>query len=102
MMQEKNADLSRLPMLAMEYIPTPNENAKKIVALVKEQGRISGYELEDGQILNKEEAVALAKQDGIRGVGVATRNGSEYLKSLPDESDGNNLGNLPSMTPDEM
>ena len=31
-MQEKNADLSRLPMLAMEYIPTPNENAKKIIS----------------------------------------------------------------------
>ena len=101
-MQEKNADLSRLPMLAMEYIPTPNENAKRIVGLVKDQGRITGYELEDGQILSKEEAVALAKQDGLRGVGVASRKGNEYLKTLPDNSDGNNLGNLPSTTPDEL
>jgi Triosephosphate isomerase len=97
-MTEKNADLSKLPMMAMEYVPEPNENAKKIVALVKDEGKVTGYELEDGRILNKEEAVELAKQDGIRGVGVASRKGNEYLKSLPDENDENNLGNLPSHT----
>lgn len=101
-MSEKNADLSRLPMLAMEFVPEPNENAKEIVSLVKDQGKITGYELEDGQMLDKAEAVELAKQGGIRGVGVASNKGNEYLKSLPDEKDGNNLGNLPSRTQSEL
>ena len=78
MMPKKNADLSKLPMMAMEYVPEHNENAKQIVSLIKEEGKVTGYELEDGKILNKEEAVALAKQNGIRGVGVASRMGNEY------------------------
>ena len=41
-------------------------------------------------------AVALAKEGGIRGVAVAVRNGSEYLRSLPDGKEQNNLGSLPS------
>jgi len=101
-MSEESIDLAKLPMAAMEYVPEPNEKAKKIVSLIKEEGRVTGYELEDGQILNKEEAVELAKQDGIRGVGVASREGNEYLKSLPDEKDENNLGNLPSRTRSEL
>jgi hypothetical protein len=99
MMPDKNVDLSKLPMMALTDIPQPNADAKQITALVKEEGRITGYQLSDGRVLNKEEGVQLAKQGGIRGVGVATRNGTEYLKSLPDEDEGNNLGNLPSVTP---
>lgn len=101
-MSDKNIDLSKLPMMAMEYVPEPNENAKQIVSLIKDEGKVTGYELEDGQILNKEEAVELAKQNGIRGVGVASRKGNEYLKSLPDEKDENNLSNLPSHTQSEL
>lgn len=89
---------TNLPMMAMEDIPTPNENAKRITALVKTNGRITGYQLSDGQILDKSDAVELARQGGIRGVGVSSRKGSEYLKSLPDDSDDNNLGNLPTVT----
>ena len=98
-MPDKDVDVSKLPMMALEDIPQPNADAKQITALVKEEGRITGYQLSDGRVLNKEEGVQLAKQGGIRGVGVATRNGTEYLKSLPDEDEGNNLGNLPSVTP---
>jgi len=94
---EGKKGLSRLPMQTLQDIPEPNADAREITALVKESGRITGYQLSDGQILSKEEGVQLAKQGGIRGVGVATRNGSEYLKSLPDESEGNNLSNLPSI-----
>lgn len=101
-MSDKNIDLSKLPMMAMEYVPEPNENAKQIVSLIKDEGKVTGYELEDGRILNKEEAVELAKQNGIRGVGVASRKGNEYLKSLPDEKDENNLSNLPSHTQSEL
>lgn len=91
-------DASKLPMMALKDIPTPNADAKKIAALVKEDGRVTGYQLSDGQILSKEEGVQLAKQGGIQGVGVATRNGNEYLKSLPDGTEENNLDNLPSIT----
>ena len=99
MMPDKGVDFSKLPMMALTDIPQPNADAKQITALVKEEGRITGYQLSDGRVLNKEDGVQLAKQGGIRGVGVATRNGTEYLKSLPDEDEGNNLGNLPSVTP---
>lgn len=99
MLPDKDVDLSKLPMMALKDIPQPNADAQQITALVKEDGRITGYQLSDGRVLDKEEGVQLAKQGGIRGVGVATRNGTEYLKSLPDEDEGNNLGNLPSVTP---
>jgi hypothetical protein len=76
--------------------PVVNKDAQSIKRLIKDGGRVSGYELENGQILSKSEGVALAKQGGIRGVAIATRNGNEYLRSYPDASGSNNLGNLPS------
>ncbi len=92
-----NFDLSKLPLMAMDEIPTPKADAKEISALVKEGGKVTGYQLSDGTVLNKSEAVALAKDGGIQGVGIANRKGNQYLKSLPDEEEGNNLGNLPSI-----
>lgn len=96
MLIDKN-DLKKLPMLAMQEIPEPGPNAKQIVALVKKSGVITGYKLEDGRILSKSEGIQLAKQGGIQGVGISARKGKEYLKSLPDASDENNLGNLPTV-----
>lgn len=87
-----------LAMMALDEIPSPKTDAKEIVALVKESGRVTGYQLSDGRTLNKEEGVELARHGGIQGVGVASRNGSEYLKSLPDGTETNNLSNLPSVT----
>ena len=40
----------------------------------------------------------MAKNGEIKGVGIAHRNDSEYLKSLPDGDEGNNLSNLPSVS----
>ncbi len=76
--------------------PVPNKDAKSISRLIRNNGKISGYQLSDGTVLSKSEGVALAKQGGIRGVAIASRNGSEYLRSLPDGSESNNLGDLPS------
>ena len=87
-----------LPMMAMKEVPSPNPDAEKIVALVKKSGRVMGYKLSSGRVLSKEEGVTLAKEGGIKGVGIAERSGNEYLKSLPDGSENNNLGNLPSIT----
>ena len=61
-MTERNKDLSNLPMQTLQDIPQPNVNAKQITALVKEDGRITGYQLSDGQVISKEEGVRLAKQ----------------------------------------
>ncbi|MCH5249122.1 MAG: DUF3892 domain-containing protein [Lachnospiraceae bacterium] len=79
-------------------IPTPKSDAKDIVGLVKNSGRITGYQLSDGRTVSKEEGVSLAKAGEINGVGVAHRGDTEYLKSIPDETDGNNLTNLPSVS----
>ena len=76
--------------------PVPNKDAKSISKLIRNNGKITGYQLSDGTILSTSEGVALAKQGGIRGVAIASRNGSEYLRSLPDGSESNNLGDLPS------
>lgn len=96
-MIENNINASSLPMNALDDIPTPNQNAKDIVALVKESGRVTGYQLSDGTVLSKQDGVDLARNGGISGVGIAHRNGTEYLKSLPDNEESNNLSSLPSV-----
>jgi len=85
-------------MNTLNEIPMPNADAQRITALKKERGRIMGYQLSDGRILDKADAVMLARQGGILGVGIAQRKGREYLKSLPDGDDNNNLSNLPSVS----
>lgn len=79
----------------LDSIPQAKPDAKHIVALVKQSGRITGYQLSDGNIVAKEDAVNMAKSGDIAGVGIAHRKDTEYLKSIPDGSDQNNLSNLP-------
>ena len=90
-----------LPYAALDKIPTPKSDAKEIVGLVKSRGKISGYQLSDGSTVSKEDGVSMAKNGDIRGVGVAHRKDSEYLKALPDGTEDNNLGNLPSISKSE-
>ena len=71
----------------LDQIPLTNTNAKHIVGLVKEGGRITGYQLSDNSIVEKQQAVDMAKQGQIAGVGIAHRGDTEYLKSIPDGSD---------------
>ena len=82
----------------LDQIPQANSNAKRIVGLVKEGGRITGYQLSDNSIVEKQQAVVMAKQGQIAGVGIAHRGDTEYLKSIPDGTENNNLGNLPSVS----
>lgn len=58
----------------LDQIPQASSNAKRIVALVKEGGRIAG-------------------------VGIAHRGDTEHLKSTPNGNENDNLGNLPSVSP---
>ena len=92
-------DGKELVMQTMDQIPHANSNAKRIIGLVKEGGRISGYQLSDNTIVEKQQAVNMAKQGEIQGVGIAHRGDTEYLKSIPDGSENNNLSNLPSVSP---
>lgn len=88
------------PMQINKVTPEPKQDAVSVTGLVKDDGRVSGYRLSDGETVTKEEGVRLAKENRIKGVAVAERKGSEYLRSLPDEKEGNNLGNLPAVTDD--
>lgn len=87
-------------MAALDEIPEPSSDAKEIVGLVKEHGRIAGYQLSDGKTVSKSEGVAMAKAGEIQGVGIAHRGETEYLKSLPDGKEGNNLNSLPAVGKD--
>ena len=84
----------------LDQSPRASANAKRIVGLVKESGRITGYQLSDNSIVEKQQAVDMAKQGQIANVGIAHRGDTEYLKSIPDGSENNNLGNLPSVSPE--
>jgi len=60
------------------------------------KGEITAYELENGEIISKDQAVLLAKQGNIGGVSVATsKKGEDFLRSLPDGDKNNNLDSLP-------
>lgn len=100
-MDNKGKDTNLTAALAqntLDEIPQPKSDAREIVGLVKHSGKIDGYQLSDGSTVSKEEGVRMAKDGDIRGVGVAHRGDTEYLKSIPDGSDNNNLGNLPSVS----
>ena len=84
----------------LDQIPQANADAKRIVGLVKEGGRITGYQLSDNSFVEKQQAVNMAKQGQIAGVGITHRGDTEYLKSIPDGSENNNLGSLPSVSPE--
>jgi hypothetical protein len=87
-----------LPKNINKVISPPNNNAQSIKALIKESGEIVGYELSNGERISKEQGVKMAKDGQISGVGVSvSRKGEEYLRSLPDEDESNNLNSLPTI-----
>jgi len=92
--KERGAELA---YAALDEVPQPKSDAKEITGLLKTGGKITGYQLSDGATVSKEEGVAMAKAGEIRGVGVAHRKDTEYLKSLPDADESNNLGSLPTV-----
>lgn len=82
----------------LDLIPQVKSDAKRITGLVKHCGKVTGYKLSDNSIVSKENAVSMAKKGLIAGVGIAHRKDNEYLKSIPDGSEKNNLGNLPTVS----
>ena len=83
----------------LDEIPQAHTDAKRIVGLVKESGRVTGYKLSDETFVTKPEAVSMAKQGQIAGVGIAHRKDNEYLKAIPNGNENDNLGNLPYYSP---
>ena len=43
----------------------------------------------------------MSKNGQIAGVGIAHRGDNEYLKSIPNENENDNLGNLPAYSPNQ-
>ena len=94
-MEEKLSSI--LPKAALDDIPTPKNDAVSITGLVKQKGKITGYQLSDDRIVSREDGVALAKAGEIKGVGIAHRKDTEYLKAIPDYNENNNLSSLPTV-----
>ena len=94
-------DGQELAKQTLDHSPQPSANAKRIIGLVKEGSRITGYQLSDETFVSKPKAVSMAKQGQIAGVGIAHRGDTEYLKSIPDGTENNNLGSLPSVSPEQ-
>lgn len=86
----------------LDQIPTASPDARRIIGLVKESGRVTGYKLSDQSLVSKQEAVNLAKQGQIADVGIAHRGDTEYLKAIPNGKENDNLGNLPSVSPESQ
>ena len=95
-------DNQNLVKNTLDQIPQAKSNAKRIVGLVKEGGRITGYQLSDNTIVEKQQAVTMAKKGQIADVGIAHRGDTEYLKSIPNGNENDNLGNLPSVSPNSL
>lgn len=67
-MSKQKKSSGALPRNINLVTPVPRPDAQRITRLVKNSGRVEGYELSNGEILTKREGVALAKAGGIRGV----------------------------------
>lgn len=88
-----------MPENINKVTPTPSSDAVSVTKLIKHSGAVVGYELSNGTRVSKEEGVTLAKSGGISGVAVGVSGkGEEYLRTLPDGAEGNNLSSLPSVT----
>ena len=97
-----NQDMITLSMVALREIPQVQPDAKTITALVKQGGRIVGYQLSDSRIVSKQEGLQLARQGDITGLGSAMGKSSAYVKVLPDGRESSDLGSLPSMPPSDL
>lgn len=75
--------------------------AQAISKLIKSGGEVVGYELQSGVHVSVQQAIDMAKHNQLQHVGVSvSKDGSEYIRSLADGDESNNLGNLPSITAD--
>lgn len=76
----------------------------RIVGIVKDdKGEISAYKMENNEIIQKQNAVNMARRGEIEGVMVGvSKVGEEYLRSMPDGDMSNNLDSLPVVNANEV
>ncbi len=86
------------PMNTLQDVPSPKSTASKITAVQKSGSTVTGYQLDNGRIVSKEEAINMCRSGNLSGVGISTNQGTEYLKSLPDSDQSNNLDSLPTIS----
>jgi hypothetical protein len=74
------------------------ENKSKIIKVKKNQdGDITDVMLENGNVYSINEAIMMTRDGLIEGVNVGkARNGREYLRSNPNDSEGDNLDSIPT------
>jgi len=90
---------ANLPKHINQIISEGGPNAKQITKFIKQDNQVTGYVLSTGEKVTIQEAVQLAKEGMLQHVGVSTsKDGSEYIRSLPDDDESNNLNNLPGVT----
>lgn len=100
MSDNHNGDMS-FSNVVNRVVSEGGANAQAITKLIKSGGEVVGYELESGQHVSVQQAINMAKENMLKHVGVSTsKDGSEYIRSLSDGDESNNLGNLPSITGD--
>lgn len=74
----------------LDDIPSNKESAKKITKIVKRKNKTIGYEIGD-EFYDKKTAIDMAKKGLIQDVAIAHRGQTQYLKSIPDNNEDNNL-----------
>jgi hypothetical protein len=72
------------------------DNKSKIIKVKKNQdGDITDVMLENGNVYSVDEAIMMTRDGLIQGVNVGkARNGREYLRSNPNDSEGDNLDSM--------
>lgn len=85
---------NKMLLNTFDEIPEPKPDAKRITGVKRKNGKIVGYELGSDLIVDKDEAIQMAKDGMILNVGIAHRKDSLYLKTLPDGDDSDNLSNM--------
>jgi hypothetical protein len=74
------------------------DDKSKIIKVKKNpDGDITDVMLENGNVYSINEAIMMTRDGLIEGVNVGkARNGREYLRSNPNDSEGDNLDNIPT------
>ncbi|WP_139903413.1 DUF3892 domain-containing protein [Clostridium thermarum] len=74
-----------------------NKKAKITKVRKNSEGEITDVMTDNGDIYSIDEAIMMAKDNAIQGVNVGkSRNGREFLRSNPNDSESDNLDNLPT------
>ncbi|EJO5349144.1 DUF3892 domain-containing protein [Clostridium botulinum] len=76
-----------------------NNFGKDIVAIVRdEKDAVTGYKLNNGELLTKEQAIERAAEGEINDVVIGTaKNGEQYLHGIPESTGGIDLQSLPTI-----